>query len=134
MWIVSKLHKVNSVQEAYAAKCFAVHILKFEIFQTTWKMKQKKSKYWWKTECNLQDFKSLYVNCKASGASILYWQDWCFGQFRHYDLKLVLQIAQQVLAMTYCVSLTRNKQSDSLRAKSLKYKKILKKKKNLQTL
>ena len=29
-------HKVNSVQEA-CAKCFAVHILKFEILQITWK-------------------------------------------------------------------------------------------------
>ena len=28
--------KVNSVQEA-CANCFAVHILKFEIFQVTWK-------------------------------------------------------------------------------------------------
>ena len=35
--------KVDSVKEA-CAKCFAVHILKFEIFQTTWKAKQKNSK------------------------------------------------------------------------------------------
>ena len=33
-WV--KSHKVNSVQEAFA-KCFAVHILKFEILQITWK-------------------------------------------------------------------------------------------------
>ena len=32
--------KVNSVQEA-CAKCFAVHLLKFEILQTTWKNKTK---------------------------------------------------------------------------------------------
>ena len=32
--------KVNSVQEA-CAKCFAVHILKFEILQITWKNKKK---------------------------------------------------------------------------------------------
>ena len=31
-----KLHKVNSVQEAFA-KCFAVHISKFEIWQIIWK-------------------------------------------------------------------------------------------------
>ena len=35
--------KENSVQEAWA-KCFAVHLLKFEILQTTWKTKQKPSK------------------------------------------------------------------------------------------
>ena len=35
--------KVNSVQEA-CAKCFAVHILKFEILQTTWKDKTKNIK------------------------------------------------------------------------------------------
>ena len=40
---VSKFDKVNSVQEA-CAECFAVHILKFEILQTTWKTKQKTSK------------------------------------------------------------------------------------------
>ena len=34
-------NKVNSVQEA-CAKCFAVHLLKFEILQTTWKMKDIK--------------------------------------------------------------------------------------------
>ena len=32
--------KVNYVQEAYT-KCFAVHILEFEIWQTTWKIKTK---------------------------------------------------------------------------------------------
>ena len=45
-WIVSYLNltvKVNSVQEA-CAKCFAIHILKFEILQTTWKNKTKNIK------------------------------------------------------------------------------------------
>ena len=37
------LDKDNSVQEA-CAKCFAVHILKFEIFQTAWKNKTKSIK------------------------------------------------------------------------------------------
>ena len=37
----SKIAKVKSVQEA-CAKCFAVHLLKFEILQTTWKNKTKK--------------------------------------------------------------------------------------------
>ena len=40
--------QVNSVQDA-CAKCFAVHILKFEVLQTAWKTKQKTSKcyiYW----------------------------------------------------------------------------------------
>ena len=36
--------KVNSEQEA-CAKCFAVHIVKFEILETTWKTKQKTSKH-----------------------------------------------------------------------------------------
>ena len=35
--------KVNSVQEA-CAKCFAIHILKFEILQTAWKNKTKNIK------------------------------------------------------------------------------------------
>ena len=35
--------KVNSVQEA-CAKCFAVHLSKFEILQTTWKNKTKNIK------------------------------------------------------------------------------------------
>ena len=37
------LYKVNSVQEA-CAKCFAVHLLKFEILQTTWRNKTKNIK------------------------------------------------------------------------------------------
>ena len=41
-------NKVNSVQEA-CAKSFAVHLLTFEILQTTWKNKTKNI-YWWKTE------------------------------------------------------------------------------------
>ena len=65
--------KVNSVQEA-CVKCFAVHILKFEILQTTWKNKTKNIKMLdllmknWKLrdwcvlfvsffQCDLQDFK-----------------------------------------------------------------------------
>ena len=43
---------VNSIQEA-CTKCFAVHLSKFEILQTTWKTKQETSKcliYWWKIE------------------------------------------------------------------------------------
>ena len=37
------MRKVNSIQEA-SAKCFAVHIIKFEILQTTWKNKAKNIK------------------------------------------------------------------------------------------
>ena len=37
------LHKVNSVQET-CAKCIGVHILEFEILQTTWKNKTKNIK------------------------------------------------------------------------------------------
>ena len=47
------ISKVSSVQEA-CAKCFAVHLLKFEILQITWKKRSKKHQnaqiYWWKTE------------------------------------------------------------------------------------
>ena len=35
-WKLKNLCKVNSVQEV-CAKCFAVHILKFEVLQMTWK-------------------------------------------------------------------------------------------------
>ena len=38
--------KVNSVQEA-CAECFAVHILKSEILQTTWKNETKNIKMLW---------------------------------------------------------------------------------------
>ena len=38
--LLKLMSKVNSVQEA-CAKCFAVHISKFEILQTTWKNKTK---------------------------------------------------------------------------------------------
>ena len=40
-------HKINSVQEA-CAKCFVVHILKFEILQITWKK--------WNKECQTLSF------------------------------------------------------------------------------
>ena len=40
---VTKVGKVNSVQEA-CAKCLAVHLLKFEILQTTLKNKTKSIK------------------------------------------------------------------------------------------
>ena len=65
------LAKVNSVQEA-CAKCFAVHISKFEILQTTWKSKTKiikmlkllmkngKFRVW----CSLFHF--IHVICKIS--------------------------------------------------------------------
>ena len=69
-WIF--ISKVNTVQEA-CAKCFAVHLLKFEILQTTWKNKTKNIKMLnllvknWKLRvwcslfhffsCDLQDFK-----------------------------------------------------------------------------
>ena len=39
----TKSFKVNSAQEA-CTKCFAVHVSKFEILQTTWKTKHDKSK------------------------------------------------------------------------------------------
>ena len=41
--LLKLMSKVNSVQEA-CAKCFAVHISKFEILQTTWKNKTKNIK------------------------------------------------------------------------------------------
>ena len=82
--------KGNSVQEA-CTKCFGVHILKFEILQTTWKKQNKKhqnarfidEKLKTKSlmffvlffSCDLQDFKFQYVNPKAFGASFLYWVD-----------------------------------------------------------
>ena len=84
------MYKVNSVQEA-CAKCFAVHISKFEILQTTWKKRNKKHQnarsideklktkslmffvlfFSW----DLQDFKFWYVNRKAFSARFLYWVD-----------------------------------------------------------
>ena len=82
--------KVDSVQEA-CAKCFAVHILKFEIWQITWKK--------WNTEYQTLLFQ-FFTNrfsilllfvlffrmvCKISnfnkwkmGASFLYWDDFIY--------------------------------------------------------
>ena len=65
------LSKVNSVQET-CAKCFAVHLLKFEILQTTWKNKTKNIKMLnllvknWKLRvwCSLSYF--FHVICKIS--------------------------------------------------------------------
>ena len=83
------IYKVNSVQEA-CDKCFSVHILKFEILQITWKKWNKEHQtlsfqflslnlaFWcfcFVFSCGLQDFKFQYVNCKAFGASFLYWVD-----------------------------------------------------------
>ena len=67
-----KFVKVNSVQEA-CAKYFVVHMLKFEILQTTWKKKAKNIKMLGSIDeklktkslmffvsffsCDLQDFK-----------------------------------------------------------------------------
>ena len=82
---VAQIFKVNSVQEAFA-KCFAVHLLEFEILQTTWKNKTKnikilnifvkncKLKVWcnfFHVICKISHFHT-YVNCKAFGASFLY--------------------------------------------------------------
>ena len=64
-WIkmpVTKFDKVNSVQEA-CAKCFAVHILKFEILQITRKKWNKEHQtlsvnvFCFVFSCGLQDFK-----------------------------------------------------------------------------
>ena len=83
--------KVNSLQEA-CTKCFAVHILKFEILQPHEKTKTKtkhqnaifvgeKLKTLSLTffvsfySCDLQDFKFYNVNRKAFDASFLYWVD-----------------------------------------------------------
>ena len=51
--------KVNSVQEA-RAKCFAVHVLKFEILQITWKE--------WNKEHQTLSFWFLFINLAF----------WCF--------------------------------------------------------
>ena len=58
-WLARIYFKVNSVQKT-CAQCFAVHILKFEILQTTWKgiqmldllMKNWKLRVW----CSLFNF------------------------------------------------------------------------------
>ena len=81
------------MQEA-CAKFVAVHILKFEILQTTWKSKTKNHQNnksigeKLKTKglmffasifsCDLQDFKFWYVNQKAFGAGFFYWADFNF--------------------------------------------------------
>ena len=63
--------KVNSVQEA-CAKCFAVHLLKFEILQTTWKNKTKNIKMLnllvknWKVRVWWPLFHFFHVFCKIS--------------------------------------------------------------------
>ena len=80
---------LKSTQEAWA-KCFAVHILKFEILQNHLQKNDANQTlsfqfftnrfsilmgFFWIFSCVLQDFKFQYVNRKAFGASFLYWVD-----------------------------------------------------------
>ena len=68
---IFSLYKVNSVQEA-CTKCFAVHISKFEILQTTWKNKIKNIKMLdllvknWKLRVWGSLFHFFHVICKIS--------------------------------------------------------------------
>ena len=87
---ISAFFKVHSVQKA-CTKCFVIHLLKFEILQTTWKnvmknikmknllLKNWKLRVWFSLFnfflCDLQDFKFQYGNHKAFGANFLYWVD-----------------------------------------------------------
>ena len=63
--------KVSSVEEPWA-KCFAIHILKFEILQTTWKTKRHQNQLMknWKLRvwCSLSTF--FHVNCKISNSDM----------------------------------------------------------------
>ena len=58
-------YKINSVQEA-CDKCFAVHILEFEILQIIWKIKQNKK---------LQNTKSIDEKLKTKSPMFFVW---CF--------------------------------------------------------
>ena len=79
--VCTKSSKVNSVQEA-CAKCFAVHILKFEILQTTWKNKTK-------------NLKSIGEKLKTKGLMF-------FVSFLSCDLQnLKSKLAQNALWFTY---------------------------------
>ena len=92
------LLKVSSVQEA-CAKCFAVHLLKFEILQITWKNKTKNIRllvfsfssinlvFWcfcFVFSCGLQYFKFWYLNRKAIGASFFYCVDFTSKWIVHF--------------------------------------------------
>ena len=69
--IIKNFCKVSSVQEAYA-KCFAVHLLKFEVLQTTWKNKVRNIKMLnllvknWKLRVWCYLFHYFHVICKIS--------------------------------------------------------------------
>ena len=85
--------KVNSIQEA-CAKCFAVHKLRFEILQTTWKnnteniktlevlMKNWKLRVW----CSLFHF--FHVICKISNFNM--WTAKHLAQASCIELTLIL--------------------------------------------
>ena len=97
---ISLVKSTQYVQEA-CAQCFAVHILKFEILQITWKKWNKehqalsfhlfinKSSIWMLFvlffSCGLHDLKFWFVNRKAFGASFLYWVD--FTSFFYWSHK-----------------------------------------------
>ena len=98
--------KVNSIQEA-SAKCFAVHFLEFEISQTL-HIKTQNSKHQNVKSigeklttkglmffvsfftCDLQGFKSYYVNHKAFGASFLYWVYFSFCDITIFTCNLIV--------------------------------------------
>ena len=61
--------KVNSVQEA-CTKCFAVHILKFEIFQITWKKGNKGNPYSLVFHQMMFFILFLHVVCKISNSNM----------------------------------------------------------------
>ena len=116
--------KVNSVQEA-CAKCFAVHILRFEIFQIIWKELNKEHEklsfqFFIIKCCILMDFFVYscglqYINCKVFGESFLYWVDiltlqslQIIGKFLFVvpDSKFSLTIRQ--CSMSFLYNSTRN--------------------------
>jgi hypothetical protein len=84
--------KVNSVEEA-CGKCFAVHILKFEILQITWKKWNKEHQtlsfqffidksstfmgfvLFFHVVWKISNFDMWTLNPKGFGASFLYWVD-----------------------------------------------------------
>ena len=90
-----------------------LYISKFEILQTTWKkqnmldllMRNWKLRVWCSLfhffSCDLQDFKFSYVNCKAFGASFLFWVDFTLVCMPNPKVKSWTESIKQVPELVY---------------------------------
>ena len=87
--------KANSVQEA-CGKCFAVHLLKFEILQTTWekwnKEHQTLSFQYFTNKSSLLVFFVLFFHVVCKISNFNKWTSWHLAQASCTELTLFVKI------------------------------------------